>query len=332
MSSSRVAIFSSCAGYGTYTPALALQKDLSAVGTETELFVFESFFGEERKAQFLTYRSQFHKDFKFAKAAAGIASNTLHDATTPFLNEACIKAKAFQKYIVLYGLWLPALLELGIDKGQIVCLQMDVGEAPSWRAVKELSAACENIWMLGKDGEKPNYRFGNAEAKTKRNALVIHGGGWGITNYAAVLKKLRRDYELHVIYSALDECSKKYYSYYTPISWLPEKEKPDYPPLNRFSDNQKVDFNELCSASAAIISKPGGGTCADALRLHTPLVYLEGMAKHEEINAAHFSALGYACSFKEWEATGFSAEKLERMREKIAADMAGVPLISHHLK
>lgn len=333
MRSGKIAVFSSCAGYGTYTPALVLKQDMSSIGIQTELFVFETFFAEEQKMQFLTYRNQFHADFRFAKMATGIASKTLRGENITFLSGKDLRAKNFDQYIVLYGLWVPVLLQMGINIRQIVCLQMDVGESPSWRAVKEVSAGCKTIWMLGKDGEIPQYKLQEADAGSAVNrSLVIHGGGWGIPNYADVLHKIKKEYTLHVIHSSGHECRSDYHSYYTPINWMPDPEHLAYPPLYRYPENTTVDFYKLCSQSAAIISKPGGGTCADSLRLHTPLVYLQGMAKHEEQNAHHFRALGYACSFQEWEDTGFSMEKLDCMRKKIAADMAGVASICHYLK
>lgn len=332
MHNSKVAIFSSCAGYGTYTPALALKKDLSAIGIHADIFVFETFMTEQQKTKFLAYRNQFHDDFRFASLATGIASKTLHDTNISFLSKESIQSKNFNKYIVLYGLWVPVLLDLGIDIRQIVCLQLDAAESPSWHAVTHLSRKCNNIWMLGKDGNVPKYKLQDVDACATNKSLVIHGGGWGITNYVDILRKIQNIYEIHVIHSSISECSPCYYSYYTPINWLPEKEHLNAPPLNRYPDHKKVNFYDLCFKSSAIISKPGGGTCVDALRLHTPLVYLQGMAKHEEKNAQHFKELGYACSFEEWEKTGFSAEKLDQMRKKIAADMAHTELISHHLK
>lgn len=332
MRDKKIAIFSSCAGYGTYTPALALKGDLAAVGIAAELFVFETFFAEKQKAQFLTYRAQFHRDFRFAAIATGIASTTPPNTELPFLPEASFASNQYEKYIVLYGLWLPVLLQLGIETQKIICLQLDAAEAPSWRAVKDLRAACETIWMLGKDGTVPAYKLNGTASGVVNNTLVIHGGGWGITNYVDVLHKIQTKYDIHVIHSADRECSEGHHSYYTPINWLPDQKNPDNPPLYRYPDNTSANFYELCSKSAAIISKPGGGTCADCLRLHIPLVYLQGMAQHEEKNALHFQTLGYACSFQEWEATGFSMEKLDSMRHKITADMAAVPFISHHLK
>lgn len=332
MRNSKVAIFSSCAGYGTYTPALAMKKDMSSIGIDSEIFVFETFFAEKQKSQFLTYRNQFHDDFRFATMATGIASKTLHDTKISFLSKEHIQSKKFDKYIVLYGLWLPVLLQLGIDIQQIVCLQLDVEDSPSWRAVRELSVGCENIWVIGNDGNIPKYKFQDVYSNDKNKSLVIHGGGWGITNYLDILSKIQNEYEIHVIHSSMSECSTEYNSYYTPINWLPDRDNPDYPPLNRYPQNAKTDFNQLCLQSSAIISKPGGGTCLDSLRLHTPLIYLQGMAKHEEKNAEHFRELGYACSFNEWESTGFSLKKIENMREKISTDMAKTELIIHHLK
>lgn len=330
MTNSKVAIFSSCAGYGTYTPALALKKDMASIGVTSEIFVFETFFAEEQKDQFLMYRKQFHSDFRFAAMATGIASKNLHNTKISFSSEE-IRLNRFNKYIVLYGLWLPVLLQQGIDEEKIVCLQLDVEESPSWHAVREFSANCENIWMIGKDGEKPKYKFRDMGSGAVDKAVVIHGGGWGIRNYLDILNDIKNEYELHVIHSSVSECSSEYHSYFTPINWLPDKRKLDYPPLKQYPENSAVDFYELCSNCSGIISKPGGGTCADSLRFCTPLVYLQGMAKHEEKNAQHFSKLGYACSFDEWKSTGFSDKKLDCISKKIAADMAGVELISHYL-
>lgn len=330
MHSGSVAIFSSCAGYGTYTPALVLQRELSARGVPAKLFVYETFLSEEQQSRFLAYRGRFHENFRFAQMASGIASGALHEATPPFSFPEQLISGNFTRYVVLYGLWVPALLALGIPAQQIICVQMDAAESPSWRAVHEWRGGCENIWMLGMGAMPPVYKFRDGPSAGGQ-ALVIHCGGWGVPHYAAVLSRIPRSYELHVIHSSPQECGDGDPSYYTPIRWMPDPEHPEAPPLYRYPDHAPVCLDALCRSSAAIISKPGGGTCADCLRLHIPLVYLQGMARHEEENARHFRALGYACSFEEWEESGFSPDRLRKMSRKIAADMSDVPEISLHV-
>lgn len=146
-----------------------------------------------------------------------------------------------------------------------------------------------------------------------------------------MLEKISKDYELHVIYSSKSECNDNYFSYYIPLDWIPNKQSLDFPILISAMDNKNKDFKELCANAAAIISKAGGGSCLDVMQFHIPLIYLKGMAKHEDENARHLSKLGYACSFEEWKSTGYSFEKLKEMKKKIDTDMANIKLLRQYL-
>ena len=43
-----IAILSSCAGFGTYTPSLLLRDELNDINVDTTVFVYETFLSEQR--------------------------------------------------------------------------------------------------------------------------------------------------------------------------------------------------------------------------------------------------------------------------------------------
>lgn len=331
MNNGKIAIFSSCAGFGTYTPSLNLRDELYEGGIESSVYVFETYFSDEQKKHFLEYRSNFHENFRFATVASDIAYITINNEIITLLEKEDIINEAYDKFIVMYGLWLQILIEMGIDASKIICLRLDVIDTPSWKAVNNLSERYETIWALGRNGLVPRYKFKDRVSTIDSKRVVIHGGGWGINNYIQVLEKISKDYELHVIYSSKSECNDNYFSYYIPLDWIPNKQSLDFPILISAMDNKNKDFKELCANAAAIISKAGGGSCLDVMQFHIPLIYLKGMAKHEDENARHLSKLGYACSFEEWKSTGYSFEKLKEMKKKIDTDMANIKLLRQYL-
>ena len=79
MNNGKIAIFSSCAGFGTYTPSLNLRDELYEGGIESSVYVFETYFSDEQKKHFLEYRSNFHENFRFATVASDIAYITIND-------------------------------------------------------------------------------------------------------------------------------------------------------------------------------------------------------------------------------------------------------------
>ena len=332
MDKKRIAIFCSCAGYGTYVPSLAIKNELIENGAEVSVFIYESFFDDTQRRRLLNYRKQFHQDFRFAIMASNIAVGTAKDDQIELSKEDIDLLNTFDCYIVLYGLWLSVLNNMGLPFRKIICIRLDATDTPSWEKVKDLSQCYENIWLIGKNSLRPNYKLENSNnTNIRRPKIILHGGGWGVTNHIEILNCIPDKYELYVIYSTLEECSSTFKSFYMPIDWMPDKNNLEYPPLISFETKKLVDFKKICSNASAIISKPGGGTCLDALQFQIPLIYLQGMAKHEDENAAQLLSRGCSCSFEEWKDSGFSIKRLENIKVRIAQDMHDVKLLSHRL-
>ena len=327
----KIAILSSCAGFGTYTPSLLLRDELNDINVDTTVFVYETFLSETKKQQFIKYKENFHKNFRYAKIASSIACTFIKQSDDNF-NEMNIKFHDFDKYVVMYGLWLPRLVEAQISINKVICLHLDVVNTPSWDAVEEINNKINNIWMLGKDGKLPKFRFKNYTLQVNSKNIVVHGGGWGIDTFKNRLNDIDKRYSLNVIFSSYEECINKYTSFYIPINWMPESYNLEYPPLKNYINKENVSFNEICMNSLAIISKPGGGTYLDSLRFCIPLIYLEPMAEHERLNLVQFEKLGFCCSFDEWKKADYSIDILKSIKQKITNEMRDIELISDAIK
>lgn len=333
MSSRKIAIFCSCAGYGTYIPSLLLQKELMQYGCNTRIYVFEDFFTAERKERFLAYRKQFHNSFRFAVMASNIAADTIQQEIVDYnLFENLLTSEKFDQYIVLYGAWVSIFEYMEMNPDSITCVRLDVVDTPSWRKVENADKKYETIWLLGRDGEKPKYKLYDEqkEIRNEANKIVLHGGGWGITNHVDVIEKIKAEYELHVIYSTKNECRGNNIEYYMPIEWMPNLENPEFPPLYKAVNDQKVDFRQLCRSCCALMSKPGGGSCLDAIQFQIPFIYLNGMAEHENENGKHLSALGFGIRFEEWMKEGCSMETIHNIQKNIFSEMQNVELLSKY--
>lgn len=327
----KIALFCSCAGFGTYTPALLLKNELTVMGCECWIFVFENYLSGKTESDFVEYRKRFHRNFRFAVMASNLADVSAPQETNANLLGKDIIGLNFDSYIVLYGEWINALKTIGIPGEKILCVRLDAINTPSWNKTGNSEALYDTIWLVGKDGNKPKYKLHMEMTEFCRKSLILHGGGWGINNYLAAADSIENRYELHIIYSDKSECRGEHVEYYLPINWIPSYTHEDFPPLFNACSDTSVDFGNLCKNGCAIVSKPGGGSCIDALRYALPLVMLEPMAKHELKNAELFEHLGFGINFKNWIENNYQYSILNDIHSKIIAEMSDVPLLSEYI-
>lgn len=327
----KIAILCSCAGFGTYTPALLLRDELKETGAEVELFVFENYLSNEGKESLIRYRKQFHEDFRFAVMASNLAYHTSFQEIDYVTCEEIFNYKKFDSFLVLYGEWLNVLSTICIQKDKILCIHLDAANTPSWSKSQQLERSYETIWLVGKNGDIPNYKLQPRTRVRSCKNIILHGGGWGIDSYLKTIDSIDNKYDLSIIYSSRGECRGQYLELYIPISWWPNCNKPDYPTLINAKNESPVDFQLLCKNSCAIISKPGGGSCLDCLRYAFPLIYLDPMARHERENALLFEELGFAISYDQWARTGCSFQVIQTMQARIVKELRSVPLLSEYI-
>lgn len=331
MKNKRIAMLCSCAGFGTYTPCLLLKKELEEQGFEAKVFVFEHYISGKNNRAIIEYRKQFHRSFRFAVMASKLAEKTSPQEMRVECFEENCNVGNYDSFIVFYGEWLAVLSTLNVPADKIMCIRLDAIDTPSWIKSNQLHRSYETIWFVGNKGNKPKYRLRTLAREDDAKSVILHGGGWGINSYLDVIDSLKNDYRLNIIYSSPNECRGGGDEYYIPIDWTPSKTDPDFPPLYSVARDEEVCFHDLCKCSCAIVSKPGGGTCLDALRYSIPLIMLEPMAIHEKANALLFEQLGFAISFKSWEANGYSFQDLLSAKTRIEAELFDVPLLSEYI-
>ncbi len=317
-----IAILSSCSGYGTYVPALRISEELSENNIKNEVFVYENYFEKDNLNVFINYRKQFHESFRFAQIATSMS--TFNDLKIRFDKiDKDFNSRYFTLYIVITGTWLRVLEKLNIPNNKIICLRPDTVDSPSWKSAKETYEYYNNIWLIGMGKSLPNYILNNKYSECERSRRVImHGGGWGINTFTNKIKKLYNNYEVLTIHSTEDE-AKQYAkefgieSFYTPINWLPNMNEYSYPPLINVENGRDTQFHIILNSCCAVISKPGGGTCLDAITMKVPPIFLEGMAEHEKSNMLNMTSNHIGVDFNTWELNNYSYDVLLDIKENL---------------
>lgn len=336
MNNSKVAILSSCAGYGTYVPSLLLSNELSSKGILNKVFVYESFFNDSEKKKFLEYRKNFHKSFRFAKMASDVSA-TIEDNSDVEEIYKSFKMCNCDFYVVMFGSWLNVIEKIGISSKKVLCLRLDVSDTPSWSRVGYKGHCFNTEWLLGKAGCMPNYLLcRDTYNKNVFPRVVLHGGGWGINHFLPVAEKLKNKYEIYTIHSTKEEAEQfktlfNEKSFYMPIDWLPD-EKTAFPPLIDSENGEFVSYRDMARNCCAVVSKPGGGTCLDALLIKVPPIFLQSMAKHESNNSLHMVKNHLANYFEIWEDENFSYEFLLQIREKLIIKTENMSYITDYIE
>jgi|GEM_PF-3143735 len=331
-----VAILSSCAGYGTYVPSLLLSDALNKKGISNKVFVYEYFFDSYKRTKFLEYRNQFHKNFRFAKMASDVSS-TISDEEN--YKEVYKKIESFNCnfFVVMFGSWINIIHEFNIPKKNVFCLRLDVVDTPSWLRSSSDKVSFNTEWLIGKDTCMPNYLLcKDLYCSPIKNRIIMHGGGWGINNFSPIAEKLIDKYEINAILSTKQEATdfKSRFdvrTFYMPIEWMPDESTP-YPPLVDYESGKLVSYRNIARKCCAMISKPGGGTCLDALLMKVPPIFLQGMAKHEIANSISMIENHFGYSFDMWEKQNFSYDIINQIHDNLIQKTSYMSYIADYLE
>lgn len=331
-----IAILASCSGYGAYVPALRLSEELNQHGIANKVFVYEFFYESSNKNKFIEYRKQFHESFRFAQMATKMPNFdslliNLNEIINSFIQNDC------NYYIVFTGTWLKILEQLDMPKEKVLCLRPDTVDSPSWNAIKHISNCYNNIWLIGENRSLPKYKFcKDCYSYNRTRRIVLHGGGWGINTFIETIKELYDKYELYTIHSTAAEARKYHKMFgiktlYTPIEWIPESNEPSYPPLIDNSTGENLLFHTLLRSCCAVISKPGGGTCLDALTMKVPPIFLQSMANHEKCNMINMTTNYIGINFNCWKESNYSYDKLLEVKENLISKLLSKPYLYEYI-
>ncbi len=222
---------------------------------------------------------------------------------------------------------------------------MDAGDANTWANGNQIKTDHSySFFHLASRKIKYTFRIPsliNSLYSRRENAVVVHGGGWGLGNFiqkTAVLEK--KEYCRKIIIKNLSDfnpAQKKSVYYLNDPDWDPlTNENPAniFPPLGRIINNNHIEYVyfpdhhaslKLINESKAVISKPGGMTLADAIITETPFIYLEPMGANEEGNKILIDQYKIGTSFNEWEKNGFSDQRLQEFHINIGRLKKNLP-------
>jgi hypothetical protein len=343
-----VGILSSLIGYGLYLPAQIINKRLQKAGIPSQLYLVETLFTEDKKKTFQASRHAFGKNFRLAQLAARVPvdyHSSISEAEAERIYESW-RAGNVTEFLCFSGLWLELLNGYVPSSGskRIRCCRIDAGEAQTWANLTNVGIG-RTYYFSNLPDKKINYTLSIAELQSvsyesRRNEVVVHGGGWGLGNYiqkTAALKQAGyfRKIILNPIADLKQEQEEQTAFFINDPSWDPLLNATDegFPPLGAVvSDGIEYSYctehhPALCliNESKAVISKPGGMTLIDAIITETPFIYLEAMGTNEEGNTVLIDHYGLGMPYEKWKESGFSPKLLEECHRNIRKLKNGLP-------
>ena len=222
--------------------------------------------------------------------------------------------------------------------------RIDAVVSPSFRSAGTVPGAeVHEIWLWSDArgsvehtiavGDDPMVPFAERDRR-----LVVHGGGWALSNYGdAAVELAGAGYPLDLVSpdgGPLHSCSHRRFR---PVpGWTPwegaDQQPAAFPPLEqvhanggetRCADGAHHALYGLVRRSWAIVSKPGGGTLIDSLASATPVVFLEPLGAAEAANARVWCRLGFGLTIADWRATGFSEGALAECHNRLVSAVRG---------
>ncbi|RRJ66990.1 UDP-glucuronosyltransferase [Paenibacillus oralis] len=343
-----VTILCSGFGLGFYVPGLLIERKLHALGIKAETEVFESLMADDKRRMTDNSRKAYQQNFSVALGSQKIPGdirNSLDLAEVQSLFERW-RSEGRQHFIALSGHWVH-ILDLFREAADYPVyadlLYVDSDLSPSWKNLRKLNPGYaepyrevsmydrENknvLWRLDVEGLMPL-------PYTARNGrLVVHGGGWGIGTFRQKIDEMEAaGYELDISAYSVDEIGedtggRRYYMIDPEWrTWLRDSGGTHtFPRFGRVSRSEQhfqacAEYGQglygIIRQSAAIISKPGGGTLLDSLSSATPLVLLEPFGPHEKINSDIWESLGFGIRYDRWRDSGFAAEPLQQLARNL---------------
>lgn len=348
-----VTILASGSSFGTYVPALLLDRQLRARGLTTDVLLIENSFLAEKRDNIAKTKSAFHHNFALARMAPKLVRDiepSLDLDRVERLLDAW-EGEGRRCFIVVYGFWVPILARYlarapFADEVRFDLVHPDAVISPSWR-YDTTDPRYHHVWLCDGQQRRINYRLQVDDTpplayKQRNGRFVIHGGGWGLGTYQERIPQLtahgiKLDITAYEPGDLTDRAAAHRYYMIDP-AWQPwERDRdgrhcfaprgevaPDGAVVYAHCDDRPCVYEFIRNAQG-IISKPGGSTLIDSLSSATPLIVLEPFGGHEQRNAELWIDLGFAIHYRDWAAEGYGFAVLERLHRNLSAARQRVP-------
>jgi hypothetical protein len=318
---------------GVYVPGLLIRERLRALGVPARAVVYESFIAPERQARIDAAKRAYHERLAFALAGQRLARQLSPEPHEELLGPLLARWESSppSALVALSGYWVPVVARWADGHPEraaaVDLLHMDSTPAPSWRTFG--NAGLRDVWLFS--SEERRVRFGlpvsgdSVPFGERGQRVVVHGGGWGIGDYEAVVPDLvAHGYEVDLAAyypEDLRPAPRVRHLYLDPSwkPWLPgEDGEPGFPPTGPSApaSGRHPLYGHIASA-AAVVSKPGGATLVDSFAAATPVVFLPPYGGHEQRNAELWQELGFGLSFEAWRGLGFARGPLEALHRNL---------------
>lgn len=330
---------------GVYVPAVLLLRRLREEGHQVDfLYLEELYVGKDDSIE--KNKLQFHKNFKLARAGHVLPNRNVSSVDAEkkktFFNK-CIE-KDYDSIVVFSGFWL-SILKKFVEQcpfytNRIKAIHMDATYSNSWK-YSERSFVKEE-WLFNIETKEIRNLINHAsliESEDRNDRIVVHGGGWGMGEYASKIQALNDlGYKLDIILyyeDELDEENTLNDYYLLDPKWKPNKEKIDFPRLMIYSQGKWVEYApddgalgspilSLIRKAKAVLSKPGGGTLLDSMISGTPIIFSEELASYEKTNKELWQELGFGIDYYDWMKEGDKDLILERMTDDMQKIVSNV--------
>jgi hypothetical protein len=340
-----VRILCSGVALGVYIPGIAIAKQLREAGVRAGVDVIENLLKKDKRDNIGANKKAFHGNFRFALMGQKMLSGDLWPHFDPDAMHELFgswKRTRVDGFIILSGFWMSvmrAYLALPeIEKPAVEILHIDSDFSPSWNSFKQESLHDHHQWWINWNDQRLTCELLYDEAPSiphhdRASRFVIHGGGWGMGIYQAVIPELvkagkKLDIIVHEPDEATHEPGNRYYM--VDPEWSPwrktETGEHEYPPFAELIQGKTPAFRHeqdqhgvygLVKQSRGVISKPGGSTLSDSLSSRTPVILLAPFGDHEKKNADLWESLGFGIRYEKWKAVDFD----ERMLEELHANL-----------
>jgi hypothetical protein len=340
-------ILASAAGLGVYIPAIVMRQGLAGKGVVADVEVVEGYFLPEKQRALVASRAAQQQNFALAKIANRMARGVADcfDASRVDRLFDTWAEQGRHRFVVWSGFWLPLIEAYRSRCGfglHVDHCHIDADVSASFKLHASLRHQGRDVWLWNWQRRELPYRIAVGETEVERyadreQALVVHGGGWGLGGYLDTLPELAHtEYALHVVgpgqgagRARRREGDRLFALKPHWEAWMrDEAGNHVFPPMMELSaagewmpmaDTGHHAMHGVIRRSKAIVSKPGGCTLIDSLASATPVVLLDAYSASEARNAQVWRELGYGIAFDDWRKTGFSAEAIEPLHSRLMA-------------
>ncbi|MBB3114189.1 hypothetical protein FHS18_006307 [Paenibacillus phyllosphaerae] len=353
-----------CSGFGLgfYIPGLLAANAFNRLGIPTEVLVFESFMVQDKMDHIVDSKNAYHHNFALANLSARMPIDIRQSIDEAKVNQLLERweAEDRREFISLSGHWVYILdlyrQMMHPKRIHLDLLYVDSDLAPSWKSLKKFHPAYNAPYYDARlyDTAKMEIRYeipvsSNVPSSfnERKRRLVVHGGGWGMGTYQSKIPELAEaGYGLDIVAYDLKEGKPDHTHRYWMndpawCAWVKGVNGlHEFPPYCEITQEATIRHDmkpdnhwlfDIASEAMAIVAKPGAGTLIDSLAAGIPLILLEPFGSHEQSNYELWETLGYGISYERWKESGFAAEVLESMHERIISrPVTGKNYVDHY--